>query len=253
MRATARAAPPAVLLAFVYLTYRLAPPERPRRRTAFVAALLCVLAGLAFSAGFGLFMGQARYDLLYGLLGNLILLLANVYIFFSLFFAFAVVVHVEEHFDALLFGRFQRSQGAAAAKRLERALFAEPERLFRRYGRSYALNEKVFSVGEGGKEAYLVKSGAIGIYIPSAEGELRLARVEAGEIFGEMALIMGEARSATARADSESFVLVIPAEVFEHFLKTDDAPRRLAGILSERLRKANERLGSLSTPSLPVE
>jgi len=89
-----------------------------------------------------------------------------------------------------------------------------------------------------------VHRGGIGIYIPSANGELRLATVGTGEIFGEMALIQGEARSATARADIESFVLVIPPEIFELYLKSDDAPRRLAELLSERLRKSNERFGS---------
>ena len=93
-------------------------------------------------------------------------------------------------------------------------------------------------------ETYFVQRGEIGIYIPAAGGELRLAGIGPGEIFGEMALMQGEARSATARADLGSLVLVIPPEVFELYLKTDaDAPRRLAELLSDRLRKANERLG----------
>ncbi len=240
IRAASRAAPPLVLFAFVYLSYRYAPPERPARGTALAAALLCVLSTLAFSGLFRLFMGNARYDLLYGIFGNLIVLLANVYLFFCLFFAFAELVYIEERFDALLFARFQRSRSAGSA----RSLFRKPERLFRRYGREYAKGEKVFSVGEGGMETYFVQRGEIGIYIPAAGGELRLAGIGPGEIFGEMALMQGEARSATARADLGSFALVIPPEVFELYLKTDsEAPRRLAELLSDRLRKANERLG----------
>jgi len=243
MQAAARAAGPLVLVLFVYLTYRFAPPSRPPRRVAAVASLLCVILALGFSALFGLMMGRARYDLLYGILGNLIVLLANVYFFFFLFFAFAELVYIEEHFDALLFTRFQRCLRAASKSKVERALFNEPERLARLYGRPFAAGEKVFSVGEGGREAYFVKSGGIGIYIPSARGEIRLATVEAGEIFGEMALIRGEARSATARAEVDSYALVIPPAIFEIYLKTDDAHRRVAEILSERLRRANERIG----------
>jgi membrane protein len=249
LRVVAWAGPPLVLLAFVYLTYRFAPPTRPPRGMALVAALLCVGLGLAFASLFDLFMGEAKYDLLYGILGKLIVLLANVYFFFCLFFAFAEVVYIEEHFDALLFARFQAC--LRAPSRIERALFAEPERLLRLYGRAYRGGERIFSVGEGGREAYFVKGGSIGIYIPAAEGELRLATIEAGELFGEMALIRGEARSATARADVETLVLVIPAEVFEIYLRTDDAPRRLAEMLSERLRQANQRYGAASSPSGP--
>lgn len=247
LSAASRAAPPAVLLAFVYLSFRLAPAERPGRKVALTAALLCVISTIAFAGAFRLFLSGARYDLLYGIFGSLIVLLANVYIFFSLFFAFAEFVYIEEHFDALLFARYQRSlrAGSAPARRLERALFGLPERLVRLYGRAFARGEKVFSVGEGGKEAYLVRRGRIGIYIPAAGGELRLGAVEAGEIFGEMALMQGEARSATARADEDSLVLAIPPEVFELYLRSDDgASLRLAELLSERLRKADERLGS---------
>jgi membrane protein len=242
LRDAAHAAPPVVLLAFVYLNYRLAPAKRPPRRVAFAAATLCVLGTIAFSSVFGLFMGGARYDLLYGIFGNLIVLLANVYFFFSLFFFFAELVYIEEHFDALLFVRYQRNLRSQAAPRAERILFGEPERLLRRYGRSYAGGERIFSAGEGGREAYFVRSGVIGIYKAHADGELRLAGVEEGEIFGEMALIQGEERSATARADSDSVVLVIPPDILELYLKSEDA-RRLIELLSERLRKANERFG----------
>jgi membrane protein len=245
IRLTARLLPAAVLLAFVYINYRLSPSERPSRRTALGAALLCVLASLACSSVFGLFMNGARYNLLYGIFGNLIVLLANVYFFFCFFFGFAELVYVEQNFDALLFARFQRALRSSGSARLERALFRKPERLFERYGRSFARGELVFSAGEAGQEAYFVHSGAIGIYVPSSGGELRLATIEAGDIFGEMALIQGEARSATARAEDQSLVLLIPPEVFELYLAADDgAPRRLIELLSERLRRANERIAA---------
>jgi membrane protein len=241
-RFAARATPPAVLLAFVYLNYRLVPPERPGRAIAFAATLLCVLATLAFSSAIGLFMNKARYDLLYGIFGNLIVLLANVYFFFCLFFGVAELVYVHEHFDSLLFARFQRTLRSPAPSRIERNLFREPRRLFDLYGRAFAAGERLFSAGEGGREAYFVHRGAIGIYAASSEGGQRLATIGPGEIFGEMALIQGEARSATARSEIESLVLVIPPEIFELYLKTDGgASRRLAELLSERLRKANER------------
>jgi membrane protein len=251
LRIVSRAAPPAVLLAFVYMNYRLASADRPPRRTAFAAALLCVLATVALSGAFGLFMGSARYNLLYGIFGNLVVLLANVYSFFCLFFFGAELVYVEGRLDALLFARFQRCLRSPAA-RAERALFGQPERLIRRFGRTYAEGEQLFTAGEAGTEAYCVQRGKVGIYMPQAGGELRLATVETGEIFGEMALLKGEARSASARADADSLVLVIPREVFELYLSTDgDAARRLAELLSDRLRTANRRLGSISGQGLP--
>jgi membrane protein len=249
MRGAYRAAPPLVLLAFVYVNYRLTPSGKRAKPTAFAYALLCVLATIAVSGLFGVFMSGARYNLLYGIFGNLIVLLANVYAFFSLFYFFAELIYVEDHLDALLFARFQKYGRRAKEKglKLEKALFGEPDRLVRRYGRVFAPDERLFSIGDGGKDAYFVQGGSVGIYLPSAEGELRLGTIRAGEIFGEMALVQGEARSATARADSESLILVIPQAVFELYLQYDEgAQRRLAEMLSDRLRLANERLAVLS-------
>jgi membrane protein len=240
MRRAARALPSLVLLAFVYLNYRLAPPERPPRGIALAAALLCVLSSLAFSSVFGLFMSGARYNLLYGIFGNLIILLANVYFFFCFFFGCAELVFIERRLDSLLFARYQRA--SVEGGRFERSLFGRPERLFARYGRSFAAGELVFSAGEAGSEAYFVHEGSIGIYVTARGGEVRLATIEAGEIFGEMALIQGEVRSATARAETECLALVLPPEIFEPYLQSGgEATRKLVELLAERLRKANER------------
>ena len=244
--AAAGLAPAAVLFLFVYASYRYIPATRPPVRVAAGSAALCVASYAALSRVFALFINSGRYALLYGFFGSLILLLANVYAFFCLFYFFAEVAYVEEHLDALLLGRFRRLTGkipaGGVAARLERSLFLEPERLMRSYGRSFEAGRTVFEAGSKGKSIYVVHRGSIAAVAP---GGIRVGTIGPGELFGEMASLLDEERTATALALEDCFLLEIPPEVFEAYLRTDaEANRRLVASLSTRLKEANARLRS---------
>ncbi|HTZ52442.1 MAG TPA: YhjD/YihY/BrkB family envelope integrity protein [Spirochaetia bacterium] len=245
-----RLAPVAALFLFTGWGYMVLPAKRPSPRAAWGSAALCFVSFLAVTGVFRLFIGAAHYELLYGVLGNLILLLVNVFAFFSLYFYFAELVYVSDQFDALLFGRFHRLTRARTAgseiPRLERALFVEPARLLHSYGRNLRKGELLFSAGDTGKSAYFVYYGRVGIYIRSAGGdgaESAVASLGPGEVFGEMAHILGEERTATARADEDSAVLELPPGVFEQYLASHpDASRNLISALSERLKSTDTRI-----------
>ena len=241
-----RFAPAVALFLFTGWSYVAIPAKRPNPKAAWGSAALCFVFLLAVTEVFSLFIGAARYELLYGVLGNLMLLLVNVFAFFSLYFYFAELVYVADQFDALLFGRFHRlartKRAGGAVSKLEGALFMEPARLLRSYGRTLRQGEVLFSAGDHEKSAYYVYYGKVGIYIPSFGTENYIASMGPGEIFGEMAYILGEDRTATARAEEESAVLELPPSVFEQYIATNpDAARHLIGALSERLRTTDAR------------
>lgn len=68
----------------------------------------------------------------------------------------------------------------------------------------------VFSEGEPGDRVYVVKSGEVSL---SSHGE-RLETVTAGGIFGELAVIDREPRSATAVTETDSELVVIDKRRF---------------------------------------
>lgn len=237
------AAPSLALLLFVYLTYRLIPAERPRRSSAAAAAAACLILYAAFSAAMGLAVNGARYELLYGVFSALIVLLVRVYTFFTLYFLCAEYTYVADHFDALLFGRFCRVSRAAKAGRLERALFMAPERLLGSYAQALPAGGLVFRAGEAGREVYFVYEGEVGIYAAGEGRERRVGTIGPGEVFGEMADVLDEPRTATARAEADSVLLKLPPEVFALFLRSDaEASRRLIDSLAARLKGANARI-----------
>jgi CRP-like cAMP-binding protein len=91
----------------------------------------------------------------------------------------------------------------------------------------------VFHRGDAGDALYLIDSGTVTIVLNEGEHEQVLATLEAGQSFGEMALLTGEPRTATARAATDVELLRIDKEHFDELLER-----------SPRLRQAVEDLNS---------
>jgi CRP-like cAMP-binding protein len=99
--------------------------------------------------------------------------------------------------------------------------------------------EELFHEGDDGDAMYVVASGEIRV----VKGEEEVARLGAGEVLGEMALLEDAPRSATARAASTCTVYRIDRGAFEELLESEDhaAYRLLHGLarlLCARLRRA---------------
>lgn len=243
---------PVILLwIFVFLTFKNVPQKRPNLFNAAFSAALCVVAYSAFGAILGLTLNTTRYGLLYGILGNLIVGLIKVYFFFWLYFFFAELCYTLEYFDTLLFARFHRVNSAEKpAGKIESALFAEPNRLMKRYARTYQAGEVIFTKGDEDRSALYLYHGSVEIYLShgNTPGNL-LSTVSEGDFFGEMAWILEEPRSALARAKTECTVFILPPDLFERFLAQDaGASRRLVGMLAARLKANNDRLSRIEQP-----
>ena len=66
------------------------------------------------------------------------------------------------------------------------------------YGRDFPPGAVVFEEGDPGSRMYVIQSGDVRILKRVGAREIELARLGAGEAFGEMALLEGQPRSATA-------------------------------------------------------
>ncbi len=110
---------------------------------------------------------------------------------------------------------------------------------------------KVFKRGEAGDAMYLVREGEVEVVVDKPEDDSNEEAVVAvlgeGELFGEMALVEGEPRSATVRARTEVKLFRIKKEYFMDLMQNDHEIafkiyRRLTMVLSHRLRETTERL-----------
>lgn len=108
---------------------------------------------------------------------------------------------------ALVFGLFTRSRSSPRRDQLRRlSLFVDltdqelaiVECLL--HDRHYCADEVIFDEGEVGRAIYIVVAGEVTICRQGAPETGRLARLGAGEFFGELALLDDSTRSAQARA-----------------------------------------------------
>src|SRR6202521_4636561 len=79
----------------------------------------------------------------------------------------------------------------------------------------------IFSKGDPGNSLFAVISGTVKISISSAEGRSAILNlIGAGEIFGEVALLDGLARTADATANTNCEMCVIDRREFIPFVKS---------------------------------
>jgi CRP/FNR family cyclic AMP-dependent transcriptional regulator len=96
----------------------------------------------------------------------------------------------------------------------------------------------IFDEGGKGDKMYVVCSGEV---IIERGGKL-VEALSAGDIFGEMALIDGRSRSATARAKTDCEVAPITEKAFVSLVhETPLFALSVMHNLADRLRRANER------------
>ncbi len=117
--------------------------------------------------------------------------------------------------------------------------------LFFKYGKTYEPKTVIIKEGDYGKDVYLIISGKVVVAekLHSSKKYKVLATLGPGEIFGEMALLDGEPRSATLVAATPCKILVLTPENFEKIFKTH--PRwalKILSALSKRIQNAFEQV-----------
>src|SRR5678816_1000094 len=121
----------------------------------------------------------------------------------------------------------------------------EQEELARRVSeRDVAAGEVLFWVGDVTDEFFIIKSGEIDITCPDGDGrEVQLARLAAGDFLGEISLLDGGLRTATARAASDASLICLTRETFHAFTRECPAAAiHIMSVLGQRQRQTVESL-----------
>lgn len=104
--------------------------------------------------------------------------------------------------------------------------------------------DRVCRAGEGGREMYVVLSGEV--RVAAAGSGQDMAILKRGAVFGEMAMLSAEPRSADVIAQGTAELLVLTEEMLKEAMTTMPAAAAkvlfaLSLILAQRLRRANKR------------
>ncbi len=116
---------------------------------------------------------------------------------------------------------------------------ADPD-LLNRFAQRFVAGSLLFSEGEPGGVMYVIKSGRVRLTRLVRGQPQQLATLPAGEFFGELAIINGRARSATATVVEDAELLVLDAAMFEALVRGNaEIALRLIKRLAARLDHAN--------------
>lgn len=134
--------------------------------------------------------------------------------------------------------------------------------------RSYSDGELICREGESNSEMFVIQSGSVRIFKaaaapsprPSAGSEVELALLHKGDFFGEMSLLEGLPRDASAQAVGDAQVLVMtPGALLVRLRRDPTFSFELLRRLSARVRSLNARLLSAlaerasDSPERPVD
>ena len=103
--------------------------------------------------------------------------------------------------------------------------------------------ETIFTSGDPAYWAYLIQEGVVEIVVEKSGSSTVIDTLNAGEIFGEMALFDSAPRSATAIAKMRTKCLLVSKPVLEDHLENASLlMRAMSGLLVKRLRKTTQKI-----------
>ena len=114
--------------------------------------------------------------------------------------------------------------------------------------RRFEAGEIVFKEGDEGSTCYVVRSGRARAVIEHPDGRsITLAHFGPGDIFGEMAMLDGERRSATVESiEATDAIAIGSADMHRLLHEYADISVKLIAALGQRLRETNDRLARQS-------
>jgi CRP/FNR family cyclic AMP-dependent transcriptional regulator len=119
--------------------------------------------------------------------------------------------------------------------------------------RSFPAGTRVFHEGDRSDACYIVSEGSFRVTREHSDGRaITLATLGPGEVFGELAMLDGDTRSASAEALSDGELLALPAtDVRALLARHPEISVKLVAALVRRLREANERISRQSFQTVP--
>jgi len=119
------------------------------------------------------------------------------------------------------------------------------------YQRNFDDGEIIFDEGDEGIDLYVIQTGQVQITRSSATGPRIVAKLRAGDFFGEMSVVLGEARTARAVAVGKAELLELDGETLEAMcIERPEIAIRMIQRLAVRLIGAERRLAVLGLDEL---
>ena len=205
---------------FTFYCYRFVSGTKPRMRICLLYSLLSTVAFFIVSFFLGRFMNVENYNIIYGTIGTLLILLFKVYMFFIIFFWCAEMVYVSQYFDELLVAQLYVLPSLnlnKTGKKYCDILFSNPQ--FVELKTSTIKIEAgtfIYKEHETPKEVFYICSGKV----KESRGDITIVYSK-GDFFGDLPPILHKNYKSNAMATSECELMRINVKDFLQIIKQD--------------------------------
>lgn len=210
-----------LLFICTFLFYRFAPRTKPKFFPCVITAFLCTTCFFLVHMFFSFFLNTSQYNLVYGFLSNIIILLFEIFLFFMLFLFFLEALFVIQNFESLVIAQLyllpKRNELDTLAL-IKRSLFIESDYklLTNTSIVEYEKNTTIISENEIINNVYYVIEGSV-----KMTKQNKLIYAEKGSFFGDIACLTNNRSDVTAQTISYVKIMKISSEQFTHLIETN--------------------------------
>ncbi len=201
------------------IVYMFASRTKPTLLLCIISALGAVLSMWGFRKIMRLFININRYNTIYGVLSNAVVLLLQVYFFFLIFLFFAQFLFVNQFFDSLVLSELYDLPNRNDTKpksTLRRLLFIRPDSLLldKKNVMRLKKGDYIYRKGEWGTDSFYIVKGTVFIAHKN-----NLECLTKGMFFGEEAAMLDGMRTEDAIANTDIEIVHIPENIFFSLLE----------------------------------
>lgn len=211
--------PNIMIFIVISVLFKSASGTKPSLLLCIFISILCTASFWVFRLLLHYFLDVSRYNLIYGVLGQAIILFMDIFFFFAFFLVFAQFIYVIQFFDELLLGELYmlpKIEQKGFAADFKRMFFIRPDFLIAKNKSnvfSYHPGDIIFESGSEDNYAYYIIKGTVK-FVSEGESEETQTLAHRGEFFGETSCILDQKRATTAVAVISTRIIKIESERF---------------------------------------
>ncbi len=197
----------------------------------FIYALLDTVCFYFISLWVSKFLNLTNYNIVYGTISTIIILMLKVYFFFVFFLFFAQMIYVTQNFELLLKCEvylLPDSERKGWMIRLRRMLFINPAALKTTTNtRMLQAGDVIFNSGDKADNVYYIRTGTITEEFENGESQT----FEKGAFVGDTICLLDERFRGTGKASSDCKIIIFTAAEFKELMKK--SPKAASKALSK--------------------
>lgn len=205
---------------FTFYSYRFVSGIKPKTRICLFYSLLSTSIYFVVSLLLNKFMNFTNYNIVYGAVSTVIVILVKVYTFFMIFFFCGEMVYVSQYFDDLLIAQiyvYPNKKMSKITKKVHNFLF-ESLSLVSTKTEKIILekNDILFNMKSIPKKIYYISKG----FVMESKNNLKIVHKK-GEIFGELPPLLKTDYKTNAIAKTKCEIVAIDVNIFLEILQKD--------------------------------